>query len=82
MREEGGERQREGRVCKCISQYESNSPSLVISLLYMTVNHLRYDLYMAGFFLHANGSIKDRIHHVKYHNGTNIFSVHTECVNS
>lgn len=46
----------------------------------MTANHLRYDLYMAGFFLRTNGSIKDRIHHVKYHPGTNIFSVRTECV--
>lgn len=64
-REEGAERRREGRVCKCISQYESDASSLVSALLFMTANHLRYDLCTTGFFLHANGSIKDRIHHVK-----------------
>lgn len=72
MAEEGRERRRKGRVCKC-SQYDSNSVSLVTGLLFMNADHLRYDLSMTGFFLHANGSIKERIHHVKYPNDTNTF---------
>lgn len=41
----------------------------------MAVEHLRRDLYMAGVFLHPNGPIKDRIHHVRYHKRVYEFTI-------
>lgn len=66
-------------VGTCTGWYQANGSALVISPLFMAVNHLRCDPYMAGYFLHANGPIKDRIHHVEYHNAANSLCARGVC---
>lgn len=66
-------------VCTRTGCYQASGSSRVISPLFMAVNHLRCDPNMAEYFLHANGPIRDRIHHVDYHNAANSLGARGVC---
>lgn len=78
----GGDREEKAEFVNVSAGMNPAHPHLSFPFLYTAVNHLRYDLDVAAFFLNTNGSIKGGIHHVKYRYGTNIFSVHAGSVHS
>lgn len=78
----GGDREEKAEFVNVSAGTNPAHPHLSFPFLYTAVNHLRYDLDVAAFFLNTNGSIKGGIHHVKYRYGTNIFSVHAGSVHS